>query len=690
MMGVTRIAAGHPRITGGVSIVIGRRLAIAVLAASLASAAAGRILTAVSPPLDPGDPDSPFQVALETVWLAYGVLGAVILARQPRHPIGWLLLGTGTAIGVAHLGAGYAAYALAEEPDAPGGAAALWVPSTVWAPALLLPVVFIPLLFPDGHLPSPRWRPWAWVAGLVTACLSAGLMFAEGPLDEPPGLPNPFGVPRLDVLQYAGLLEPALLIMAAAAVFVRRRRAVGVEREQLRWLTYAVCVLVVCMVSLMFLGEWGPVPAAVTLVGVSLLPIAITVAITRYRLYDIDLVINRTLVYGGVTAAILATYLLVVLVAGNLLGAEMRWRQSVLVTALIAMAAYPLRGWLQRAVNRLMYGDRDDPYTAMSRLAQRLADAVTPSALLPAVADTVGQTLRLPYVAVELHGQDGRAAASYGTPRGEPHRIPLVHQGEPVGTLVLTPRSPRERLSAADLRVLDDVARQAAVAAHAVRLAEDLQRARERLILAREEERRRLRRDLHDGLGSALAGMALYVGNARRALEAGQNGNGDGSAADWLNRLEDRTGEAISDVRRVVNDLRPPALDELGLVGALRTYATGVPLPIDVHAPVRMPILSAGVEVAAYRIAVEAVLNTTRHARARECTVRLTTDDGHLSIEVADDGRGLPPAHIPGVGISSMRERANELGGTCTVRNRAGGGVAVLARLPLQPAAEAS
>jgi signal transduction histidine kinase len=656
--------------------VTSRSLAFGVLTLSLGCAVAGRTLTAVMPALDPGDPDNLSQIALETVWLGYAVLGAVILNRRPRHPIGWLLLGSGAAIGLAHLGSGYAAYALAE--DRPGSTLALWVPSTWWAPALVVPLVFVPLLFPDGRLPSPRWRPWAWIAGAFTVLWSASFLFAEGPLDEPPGPDNPLGIPGMDALQFLGVLLPAVLGLAVAAVVVRRRRAEGDEREQLRWLELASGVVGFCAVLLVFAGDWGPLPAAITLVAVAALPIAVTIAITRYRLYDIDLVINRTLVYGGLTAAVLAAYLAVVVVAGQLLGAEVQWRESVLVTALITMAAYPLRGLLQQRVNRWMYGDRDDPYSAMSRLAQRLADAVTPTALLTAVADTVGQTLRLPYVAVELAGRPDDTAASYGSLRGEPHRIPLVHQGETVGTLVLGPRSPGERFSSADLRVLDDVARQAAVAAHAVRLADDLQRARERLVLAREEERRRLRRDLHDGVGSALAGMTLQAGNARRALA------GDGDVAEataWLARLEEHAADAVKDVRRVVNDLRPPALDELGLCGALRAWADGATIRVEVLGD-HLPPLSAGVEVAAYRIVVEAVTNTLRHAGATRCTVRLEAGD-QLLVEIRDDGRGLPAAPTPGVGVLSMRERALEIGGSCSVHSEDGAGVTVRARLPL-------
>lgn len=654
-----------------------------VLAASLVLAAAGYALHALAPDVpDPIHHLDPAQAALNLAWLSYGVLGAVILSKLPRHPIGWLLLAIGAAEGLGDLASGYAAYALATDPDDTVGVVALWLTSSGWVPVLMVPAVFVPLLFPDGRLPGPRWRAWAWAAGAVIVLIWTGFMFAEGPLEDAPELTNPFGVPGLGLLRFATLLSPGLVALGLSAVVIRRRRARGEVREQLRWLVYALGLTVVVSVVLPFLGPWGPVPALLTFVSVAFLPVAITVAITRFHLYDIDLLLNRTLVYGGLTSAVLAAYALAVLATGHVVGTDLDWRESVLITAAIAIAAYPVRSWLQRLVNRLMYGDRDDPYAAMSKLARRLSESVTPAALLPTVAETVAQALRLPYVAVTLGpGQDG-PVASYGTLRGEPHRMPLVHQGEPVGTLVLGSRSPTEGFSSADLRLLDDVACQAAVAAHALRLAQDLQRAREQLVLAREEERRRLRRDLHDGLGSAVAGLALQAGNARRAL-AGSDGHPDiDGAAESLARIEKRAAEAVADVRRVVNDLRPPALDELGLAGALRAFGDSLPVQVRVDASSRLPVMSAAVEVAAYRIAVEAMTNAARHGSPSCCRVAIEARDG-LTLDVLDDGVGFTPGARPGVGLGSMRDRAAEIGGTCMVSSAPGRGTTVHAVFPV-------
>jgi signal transduction histidine kinase len=271
-----------------------------------------------------------------------------------------------------------------------------------------------------------------------------------------------------------------------------------------------------------------------------------------------------------------------------------------------------------------------------------------------------------------------------------PLRLPLVYQHEPIGELILAPRAPGEAFTPADRRLLEDLARQAAAAAHAVRLTldlqrltTDLQRAREHLVSAREEERRRLRRDLHDGLGPALAAQTLKVGSARALLTR------DPSSADaLLAGLEADIAAALADIRRLVYNLRPPTLDELGLLGAIRQHAAqyggngASGLQIAVEAPEALLPLPAAVEVAAYRIVQEALTNVVRHAQARTCRIRLTLDDG-LGLEIADDGVGLPTMRHAGVGLTAMRERAAELGGTCEITPAPGGGTHVCARLPL-------
>ena len=437
-----------------------------------------------------------------------------------------------------------------------------------------------------------------------------------------------------------------------------------------------------------------------------ILPLSLGAPILRYRLWDIDILINRALVYGALTACVVGLYVLVVGALGTLLQARGGLAASLAATGLVAVLFQPLRERLQRGANRLLYGERDEPYAVLARLGRRLEGTLAPEAVLPTVVATVREALKLPYAAIALgEGADGAIAAAAGAPdqrpgAPDPLRLPLVHRGEPVGQLLLAPRAPGEPLTTADRRLLDDLAHQAGAAVHAVRLTADLQRARERLVLAREEERRRLRGDLHDDLAPALAALALTAATASDLIDTDPAG-----AKGLVAELHRAIRATVGDIRRLVYDLRPPTLDELGLVAAVRERAAQVDgarrvgpggggaddppgLRVAVAAPECLPPLPAAVEVAAYRIVQEALMNVVRHARARTCTILLAlTEDTagvrRLEVDVVDDGVGLPAGYRAGVGLRSMRERAAELGGACTVEQGVAGGTHVAAWLPV-------
>jgi signal transduction histidine kinase len=410
---------------------------------------------------------------------------------------------------------------------------------------------------------------------------------------------------------------------------------------------------------------------------IALVPAAIGVAILRHRLYDIDVVLNRSLVYVGLTGAIVVLYSAMVWALGRPLSGG-TWA-SALAIGIVGALVLPLRSGLQRLVDRAMYGDRGDPYAALSGLTARLQSAAAPGAALPALAEAIAAALRLPYVAVET--TSGRRAEA-GQPRGGPQEsVPLVHQRQEVGRLLVEGRD-RRAVAPRDLRLLDELARPAGAAVSAAALADALGESRTRLVQAREEERRRLRRDLHDGIGPTLAGVALGLD-----LVAARIGDDPAAARAMLAELKGETAAAVDDVRRLVNDLRPPALDELGLVRALRQQTDRMALrspglDIRVDSDPALPQLSAAIEVAAYRIAVEAVTNSVRHAGASSCHVQVDAD-GALRLEVVDDGSGITEGTPPGVGLAAMRERAAEVGGSCTVAPADGRGTRVLAVLPL-------
>jgi signal transduction histidine kinase len=667
------------------------RLAISACALSLVLVLCSGLLAFLNDMLDP-------HSWFGFVGLTSAAVGGVVASKKPANPVGWLFLGAALGMTLQEFARQWAIYGLATEPGAlPFGRAAASV--AIWAGPLGAALLFVilPLHFPNGRPVSPRWRP---VIRLVALALAADLLLYSLMPDVVvygTDIANPLGIealrPGRSLLNGAALaLWLGLIFVAVASLVARFRRSGGEERQQLKWFMYAVSMVLVWFCTNWPLEEAIPdlFPLLDSLV-ISGIPLAAGIAVLKYRLYDIDLVINRTLVYGALTACVIGIYVLVVGYLGALLRTDGNLAISLVATGLVAILFQPLRYRLQRSVNRLMYGERDDPYGVLSRLGQRLEGTLDPQTALRTIVETVTQALKLPYAAIELERNGTfEKAAEHGTPKGKAVELPLMHQGEEVGRLLVSARSPGEAFSSQDRRLLADLARQAGSAAHAARLAADLKRSRERLVTTREEERRRLRRDLHDGLGPRLATLALKHDAARNLLVD------DPEAVDrLLAELKGETKEAIAEVRRVVHDLRPPALDQLGLVPALegwtRRQGNGE-TRIAVEAPQELPPLPAAVEVACYRIVQEAVTNVVRHAAARECVVSLNLNEetASLIVEVSDDGRGIGvfSGSKGGVGMHSMRERAEELGGSFEVGPAAGGGTVVRARLPLDPGGE--
>jgi signal transduction histidine kinase len=414
-------------------------------------------------------------------------------------------------------------------------------------------------------------------------------------------------------------------------------------------------------------------------------PLSFAIAILRYQLFDVEIVINRTLVYGSLTALIIALYVLIVGALGSIFQARGSPVWAVIATGFIAFLFAPLRTYLQRLVNRLMYGDRDDPVAVLNQLGKRLEETPSPDSTLPIIVESIINSLKLPYAGIALKdGEQYSLAVEAGVKQGEPIALPLIYQSETIGVLSVSPRKAGENLSPSERKLLRNIARQAGPAVHAVQLNADLVRSRERLVTAREEERRRLRRDLHDGLGPRLATLTLKLDAARNLLK------NDLAAADQLLiEVKDQAQATIVDIRHLVNDLRPPALDQLGLISALEEYAAAQSkaesLSFMVQADEDLPPLRAAVEVAVYRITMEAMTNVVKHASASSCMVRLSfeLETNELTLNVCDNGQGLPDKFKVGVGLASMHERAAELGGMCQLTAAPGGGTCVNATFPV-------
>jgi signal transduction histidine kinase len=453
------------------------------------------------------------------------------------------------------------------------------------------------------------------------------------------------------------------------------------QRQQTKWLVLsaAIALMSVIAFSLVVDNEYGAILEGILTTIGFYLPIAagVSIAILRYHLWDVDVVINRTLVFGALTSILIAVYALIVTGLSYLVRTEGSFVVSLLGAGVIAVLFQPLRQWLQNAINHLMFGKRDEPLAVMTELGASLEKMLSPDAALLQLVEMTAKTLRLPYVAVERADATERVAV--GSLRGEPAHFPLVYQAQTVGSLLVASRSPGEVLNAADRLVLEGVARQASGVVHAARLTHDLQVSRQEILTTREEERRRLRRDLHDGLGPALATLTLQAEAAREWLPTNPD-KGDA----LLGEIIEGAQNTLAEIRRIVYGLRPPALDDLGLLSAVREQARKLSnndLTIVVETPESLPVLPAAVEVATYRIIQEALTNVTRHARAQTCKVSLSIN-GHMDIAIEDDGVGIPTPYHAGVGLKSIYERVDELGGSCQIETCPGLGTQIRVSLP--------
>ena len=555
-----------------------------------------------------------------------------------------------------------------------------WLPTT-FLNALGLPsfIAFL-FLFPDGRF-VPRWTHRVVVGFAVVYML--GTFFPDTILGHT-HWPQP-------VRSLVPLVVLSLLLFAQ---FYRYRRfSTPLERQQTKWVVFGATIALIGFAPAFVLPSFLSVENISLLTYVflitsvylllMLIPLSIAFAILRYRLWDIDSIINRTLVYSTLTFCVTALYVLVVVSLSYLLQVSGNLLISLLATGMVAVVFHPLRKCLQKVINHLMYGERDDPYAVVTRLSQRLAITLASDTVLSTIVETVAQTLKLPYAAILLKREQAFVvAASYGQFCENSVILTLSYQAEAIGQLHLAPRTPGEAFSPADKRLLDELARQAGLAVHTVRLTNDLQYARERLVTTREEERRRLRRDLHDGLGSALTSVIFKLDATDELLEREPT-----KARALLGEARTQTQASITDIRRLVYNLRPPILDEWGLIAALREHVAQYALQnvrISLDAPESFPPLPAAVEVAIYRITLEALANVIKHAQSTVCTIRLSLLAHELTVEIQDNGVGRSLASQIGVGITAMYERAAELGGICIVEDAVPVGTRVYARLPLQ------
>jgi signal transduction histidine kinase len=607
----------------------------------------------------------------------FPVAGAVVLWRQPRNACGWVLLSAGL-VGVSALAHAWTSAGTTDPGSLPLVPLAVWLSAWTYTPYWLQSSL-LPVLFPDGRLSSTRWKRYVRAVLWVYALLVVVAMLKPDDDVEGLGQPNPLGVgpdswmAGWAVLQYGSVM--ALFFVATPIALVgmvlRTRRAAGRERAQLLWLLLGLSSLplyaVLSQVLPVLGGELG------FALAFACIPVSLGIAVLRHSLLDIEVVVHRTVAYVLLTAGGVASYVALVALAGRYATSD---GVGPLIAGAVVAAAAAGRTRMQSLVDRRLFGSRRDPYAVVQAVTAATAAAQEPGAALTALVQAVRETLRLPFV--QVLDDSGEVVAETGAPVAGTHVVPVVDAGRQRGVLVVGRRSARERLRTEEASALVDVAHRAGSLLHARALTADLRRSYEQVLEVREQERLRLRRDLHDGVGPSLAGVALQLEGL-----AGQLTDQPALAA----RAERARGlilATVGDVRRIVDGLRPAAVEDLGLERALRQLATRADDPVQVLVEVDLAgELDPATEVAVYRIVGEAVTNALRHAAASTVQVCVTLDENGVRVEVSDDGTGIAVPSQRGVGLQSMHDRADELGGRLDIGPGPDGGTRLVSWLPV-------
>jgi signal transduction histidine kinase len=628
------------------------------------------------------------DVLLFITFLGLASVGATIASRQPSNPIGWLFVIIAVGPATAFAGEAYAYRALILRPGSlPAGDYAGWFSNWGWITVPL--IVFLLLLFPTGRLPSRRWRSVGWALGIWLGVTTVAAMVIPGAMENLPGSDNPFGVeavrgiarPFLDTAAFAGLSAFALL--AAASLIFRYRSARGEERQQLKLFTYGAVVSAILLAML----DYVPTIVGDVLVPTILLLLSGSTAISilKYRLYEIDLVVRKTLVYGLLAALVTGVYLmLVVAVPAAVLGTEADGSSImvILATAVLALLFLPLRRRMAHFANRLVYGKRATPYEVLSEFAGRVGGSFGVEDVLPRMARVLGEGTGAESAEVLIREGNGlRGAATWppgSSPGGEPDvLVPVTHQGQDLGALAV--RKPKgEPLTPSEDKLVRDLAGQAGLVLRNARLFEDLRASRKRLVAAQDQERRRLERDIHDGAQQQLVAMAVKL----RLIE-GLVEKDPAKAREIAAQVKEEANAAIDDLRDLARGIYPPLLADEGLPAALQAQARKSPVPVEVH-PDGVARYPQEIEAAVYFCVLEALQNVAKYANASRADLTLRQVDDAVEFEVSDDGRGFDPASVVrGSGTQNMADRLEALGGSLEIRSAPGEGTTVVGRVPV-------
>jgi signal transduction histidine kinase len=639
------------------------------------------------------------------VWIvslaAFGLIGGLIAARRPENPIGWIFLAAGLSLSIASFATRWSEYTR-HRGTLPLGHAMTWLATWTWAPGILLLFTFLLLLFPDGHLPSRRWRPVAWLAGLAIVAATLPYAVTAWPLPDrllanigesaPAAAPTSFRI-AYNVQVVGILIGFGIGLVCALSLILRIRRASGDEREQLKWFAFAATILVV---SIVVTSPLFNAPAIFATLAFPLLPIASAVAILKYRLYDIDVVISKTVVFTTLVVFATAVYLAVVVGIGALIGRTNNVLLTILATAIVAVAFQPLRGRARRLANRLVYGKRATPYEVLSEFSDRVGGSFATDDVLPRAAQLLGQGTGATRAEVWLRVGDALSlAAAWPEDAGAAPRLALVHgelppmhdaslsvpvrhRGELLGALAVT-KPANEPLTPAERDLVADLASQAGLVLRNVALIAELRASRVRLVHAQDEERRRLERNLHDGAQQQLVALSVKV-----RLTESLVGRDEDRVRGMLEEIQADSQSALEDLRDLARGIYPPLLADKGLAVALEAQARRSPVSVRVE-PDGVGRYAPDIEAAVYFCTLEALQNVAKYAHASSATVRLNAEEAALLFEITDDGNGFDPASTGyGTGLQGMADRLDAIGGTLEVSSEPGRGTKVLGRIQIQ------
>jgi signal transduction histidine kinase len=644
-----------------------------------------------------------FNAAMIVLFGSCAVIGALAVSRQPGNLVGWLFLATGV-VAAMQIFTGELALSLYRH----GGPLLAvqwlaWPANWVWNLSFGSLFTLLPLLFPDGRLPSRRWRPLAWFALGLIAFLAVAYAVAPGPLDSP-RVANPAGVGVGVSGAFAGLFTGLAFVAVAACVlcvcslFFRYHHADGDVRQQVKWFGLGAAFTLTCLLAGQVAQGLGAqvVSDVLSAIGVLGVPVGAAIAILRFRLFDIDVVISKAIVYGSLAAFIAIVYVGLVAGVGQLAGAVGTPVLSAIAAAIVALAFQPVRRRMQRFANRLVYGQRATPYEVLSDFSGQVAHAYSVEDILPKMAQIVAAGTGVARaevwlrVGAELRSvarwpQDGAASPSpVPMPSGEIPEFgegeavfPVVHQGDMLGAIAI--QAPAgDPITADKEKLIANLAAQAGLVLRNVRLLEDIRASRQRIVTAQDAAARRLERNIHDGAQQQLVALAIKTGLADSLV-----GHDDAEAHQMLSQIQAEIKEALSDLRDLARGIYPPLLADLGLVAALQAQARKSALPAVVEGD-GLGRYPQEAETAVYFCALEALQNVAKYARASRAIVRLSAPNGALAFCVEDDGVGFDPnAKGHGSGIQGMSDRLAALGGELRVTSTPGAGTIVNGSVPV-------